>query len=141
MARPASRSSLFSSARVFSAFIAAEVHHRLPRRYPHSRYRHRAVTTTSMARRELAVAENVPGDLFVDDSCIECDTCRELAPDVFGSLESGQSFVRTQPGDEPAWRRALHAVVSCPTSSIGTGRSAKQAASDLPVHLEGPVYR
>jgi glyoxylase-like metal-dependent hydrolase (beta-lactamase superfamily II)/ferredoxin len=94
-----------------------------------------------MARRELAVAENVPGDLFVDDSCIECDTCRELAPDVFGSLESGQSFVRTQPGDEPAWRRALHAVVSCPTSSIGTGRSAKQAASDLPVHLEGPVYR
>jgi glyoxylase-like metal-dependent hydrolase (beta-lactamase superfamily II) len=33
-----------------------------------------------MARRELAVAENVPGDLFVDESCIECDTCRELAP-------------------------------------------------------------
>jgi glyoxylase-like metal-dependent hydrolase (beta-lactamase superfamily II) len=39
------------------------------------------------------------------------------------------------------WRRALHAVVSCPTSSIGTERSAKEAARDLPVHLDGPVYR
>jgi glyoxylase-like metal-dependent hydrolase (beta-lactamase superfamily II)/ferredoxin len=94
-----------------------------------------------MARRELAVAENVPGDLFVDESCIECDTCRELAPDVFGSLDSGQSFVRVQPADDATWRRALHAVVSCPTSSIGAERSAKQAANDLPVVLDGPVYR
>ncbi|HZR06987.1 MAG TPA: MBL fold metallo-hydrolase [Myxococcales bacterium] len=94
-----------------------------------------------MARRELAVAENVPGDLFVDESCIECDTCRELAPDVFGSLDSGQSFVRVQPADDATWRRALHAVVSCPTSSIGAERSAKEAANDLPVALDGPVYR
>ena len=94
-----------------------------------------------MARRELAVAENVPGELYVDESCIECDTCRELAPEVFGSLESGQSFVQRQPGDPGTWRRALHAVVSCPTSSIGAERSARDAARDLPVHLEGPVYR
>jgi len=94
-----------------------------------------------MARRELAVVQNVPGELFVDESCIECDTCRELAPDVFGSLESGQSFVKKQPADDHVWRRALHAVVSCPTSSIGADRSAKEAARDLPVHLEGPVYR
>jgi len=96
---------------------------------------------TEMARRDLAVAENVPGELYVDETCIECDTCRELAPDVFGSLESGQSFVKRQPGDEGMWKRALHAVVSCPTASIGAERSAKEAARDLPVHLEGPVYR
>jgi len=94
-----------------------------------------------MAQRSLAVAANVKGDLFVDSTCIECDTCRELAPDVFGSLDSGQSFVRSQPSDDATWRRALHAVVSCPTSSIGTERSAKEAARDLPVHLDGPVYR
>src|SRR5438132_6447087 len=94
-----------------------------------------------MARRELAVPENVPGDLFVDETCIECDTCRELAPEVFGSLESGQSFVQEQPANDASWRRALHAVVSCPTSSIGAERSAKEAARDLPVHLEGEVYR
>ena len=94
-----------------------------------------------MARRELAVAQNAPGDLFVDDSCIECDTCRELAPDVFGSTDSGQSFVRAQPSDDGSWRRALHAVVSCPTSSIGTERSAKEAARELPVLLDGRVHR
>jgi glyoxylase-like metal-dependent hydrolase (beta-lactamase superfamily II)/ferredoxin len=94
-----------------------------------------------MARRELAVAENVPGELFVDETCIECDTCRELAPDVFGSLESGQSFVQRQPEDDATWRRALHAVVSCPTASIGAERSARDAARDLPVQLDGPVYR
>ena len=94
-----------------------------------------------MARRELAVAENVPGELFVDETCIECDTCRELAPDVFGSLESGQSFVQRQPADDATWRRALHAVVSCPTASIGADRSAREAARDLPVHLDGPVHR
>src|SRR6185295_2215257 len=94
-----------------------------------------------MARRELAVAENVPGDLFVDETCIECDTCRELAPDVFGSLESGQSFVQRQPSDDATWRRALHAVVSCPTASIGSERSAKEAARVLPVHFDGPVFR
>jgi glyoxylase-like metal-dependent hydrolase (beta-lactamase superfamily II)/ferredoxin len=94
-----------------------------------------------MARRELAVAENVPGDLFVDETCIECDTCRELAPDIFGSLESGQSFVQRQPADDPAWRRALHAVVSCPTASIGSEQSAREAARDLPVLLDGSVYR
>jgi glyoxylase-like metal-dependent hydrolase (beta-lactamase superfamily II)/ferredoxin len=94
-----------------------------------------------MAQRSLAVAQNVPGDLFVDSTCIECDTCRELAPDVFGSLDSGQSFVQAQPADDAGWKRALQAVVSCPTASIGSERSAKEVARDLPVHLDGPVYR
>src|SRR4051812_30911687 len=94
-----------------------------------------------MAQRQLSVGENVPGELFVDSSCIECDTCRELAPDVFGSTASGQSFVTRQPADDRTWHRALQAVVSCPTSSIGADRSAKEAARSLPVLLDGPVYR
>src|SRR5437660_12033157 len=93
-----------------------------------------------MARRDLAVAENADGELFVDRTCIECDTCRELAPELFGDTGSGQSFVKRQPR-EGGWRRALHAVVSCPTASIGAERSAKDAAADLPVHLHGPVFR
>lgn len=95
--------------------------------------------TNCMARRELAVAENAPGELFVDSTCIACDTCRELAPDAFGG--DGQSFVQRQPPDEAAWRRVLQAVVSCPTSSIGAERSAKEAARTLPAHLDGPVFR
>jgi len=94
-----------------------------------------------MARRELAVVQNAPGELFVDDTCIECDTCRELAPDVFGSTETGQSFVRRQPRTDAEWRPALHAVVSCPTASIGADRSSREAARELPVALDGTVYR
>lgn len=94
-----------------------------------------------MAQRHLAVAENVPGELFVDSSCIECDTCRELAPDVFGSTDSGQSFVTEQPKDDATWLRALQAVVSCPTASIGADRSSKEAARSLPVSIAPGVYR
>jgi glyoxylase-like metal-dependent hydrolase (beta-lactamase superfamily II)/ferredoxin len=94
-----------------------------------------------MARLNLRLPENAPGELFVDDTCIDCDTCRELAPDTFGSTGSGQSFVVRQPADGPAWRRALMAVVSCPTASIGAERSAKEAARALPALLEGQVYR
>ena len=94
-----------------------------------------------MAQRQLAVVQNAPGELFVDSSCIECDTCRELAPDVFGSTESGQSYVLAQPASDAAWRRALQAVVSCPTASIGAERSARLVTGDLPVLLDGAVYR
>ena len=94
-----------------------------------------------MARLNLRVAENAPGELFVDSTCIECDTCRELAPDVFGSTQSGQSFVKTQPSSDPQWHRALQAVVSCPTASIGAERSSKEASRSLPAPLDGPVFR
>jgi glyoxylase-like metal-dependent hydrolase (beta-lactamase superfamily II)/ferredoxin len=94
-----------------------------------------------MASLNLRLAENVPGELYVDETCIDCDTCRELAPETFGSLRNGQSFVRKQPQGNADWRRALMAVVSCPTASIGAERSAAAAARELPVLLDGPVYR
>jgi glyoxylase-like metal-dependent hydrolase (beta-lactamase superfamily II)/ferredoxin len=94
-----------------------------------------------MADLNRKLEENAPGELFVDDSCIDCDTCRELAPVTFGSLRNGQSFVREQPRDGAEWRRALQAVVSCPTASIGAERSAKEAARDLPVAIADQVFR
>ena len=72
-----------------------------------------------MARLARAVPENVPGDLFVDDSCIACDTCRRFAPGTFGGGEDDRSFVRRQPGSPEERRRALMALVACPTGSIG----------------------
>jgi glyoxylase-like metal-dependent hydrolase (beta-lactamase superfamily II)/ferredoxin len=94
-----------------------------------------------MARLNLRLPENVPGELFVDETCIDCDTCREFAPETFGSTRSGQSYVVRQPQDGASWQRALLAVVSCPTASIGAERSAAEAARSLPVRLDGPVYR
>jgi hypothetical protein len=37
-----------------------------------------------MANPKKRVPENVPGDFFVDSTCIDCDACRQIAPSVFG---------------------------------------------------------
>ncbi len=72
-----------------------------------------------MARLARAVPENIPGDLFVDDSCIACDTCRRIAPGTYGGGEDECSFVPQQPRSAEERRRALMALVACPTASIG----------------------
>jgi len=87
------------------------------------------------------VPECVPGEFFVDTTCIDCDTCRQLAPDTFA--ETGEyAFVHAQPADPEGTRRALRALVSCPTGSIGTrGRNrAAEAMADFPLVLEGDVH-
>jgi glyoxylase-like metal-dependent hydrolase (beta-lactamase superfamily II)/ferredoxin len=93
-----------------------------------------------MANLELRVPENVPGDFFVDSTCIDCDACRQIAPAVFG--EAGDySFVREQPSTHADRRAALHALISCPTGSIGCqgGEDPKTALGDFPLVVEGPV--
>src|SRR5437899_12943280 len=89
-----------------------------------------------MADRAQRVPENVEGAFFVDTTCIDCDTCRQLAPATFG--ETGEfSFVRMQPRDEGEESAAYMALVACPTGSIGaTDKAAARAAVDeLPVRL------
>ena len=42
--------------------------------------------------------ENVKGKYYVDEQCIDCDLCRETAPDFFTRNEDGgYSFVHKQP--------------------------------------------
>jgi hypothetical protein len=33
-----------------------------------------------MAYPKKSVPESVPGDFFVDSTCIDCDACRQIAP-------------------------------------------------------------
>jgi ferredoxin len=85
-----------------------------------------------MARRADAIAENVDGDFYVDSSCIDCDLCRQLAPAVFARSETaGQSFVRAQPAEPPQAHRALMALVTCPTASIGTAHASACVAPQV----------
>ncbi|MFT5412390.1 MAG: ferredoxin, partial [Verrucomicrobiales bacterium] len=43
-------------------------------------------------------SENVGGNIYVDDQCIDCDLCRETAPDNFTrSDDGGYSYVYNQP--------------------------------------------
>jgi glyoxylase-like metal-dependent hydrolase (beta-lactamase superfamily II) len=94
-----------------------------------------------MANPSKAVAENVPGDFFVDTTCIDCDTCRQLAPATFGEA-ANYAFVHHQPANAGELRPALQALLSCPTGSIGCRGSAdaKKAMRDFPLPIAGPVY-
>jgi glyoxylase-like metal-dependent hydrolase (beta-lactamase superfamily II) len=94
-----------------------------------------------MANLRKRVAENVSGDFFVDSTCIDCDTCRQLAPAVFGEA-ADHAFVHHQPANAQERRRALQALVCCPTGSIGSlGEDRPQSVfADFPLALEEPVY-
>jgi glyoxylase-like metal-dependent hydrolase (beta-lactamase superfamily II)/ferredoxin len=72
-----------------------------------------------MASLSARLPENAPGDFYVDRTCIDCDTCRRIAPEVFEQGD-GHSYVHAQPGGDAGRRRALMALVACPTASIGT---------------------
>src|SRR5687768_12726634 len=93
-----------------------------------------------MANPQKKVTENVPGEFFVDRTCIDCDACRQIAPAIFGEALN-TSFVRAQPTNDGQRRSALHALLSCPTGSIGcvNGADPKTVLDDFPLLIETPV--
>jgi len=94
-----------------------------------------------MANAAKRLAENVPGDFFVDSTCIDCDACRQLAPQVFRD-HGEQSSVYRQPGTEAETFRALQALVACPTGSIGTlsRHDVRAAVASFPERVDGNVF-
>lgn len=94
-----------------------------------------------MANPRKRVPENVPGDFFVDSTCIDCDTCRQIAPAVFGQAAT-TSFVKAQPAAGSDRRVALRALLACPTGSIGClgDDDVKAVTEDFPLPVEGPVH-
>jgi len=94
-----------------------------------------------MANPARAYPENIPGNFFVDDTCIDCDLCRQIAPSTFEE-EVDHSAVFHQPETSPEKHRAAMALVACPTGSIGTREKTdiKPAASSYPELLDEDVY-
>ena len=71
-----------------------------------------------MAKYELRNPDSLPGPLYVDTTCIDCETCFHLAPDLF--IENFDlSNVVKQPSSLEEWGKAKAAILSCPTNSIG----------------------
>jgi glyoxylase-like metal-dependent hydrolase (beta-lactamase superfamily II)/ferredoxin len=93
-----------------------------------------------MANPRKRVPENVPGDFFVDSTCIDCDACRQIAPSVFGEA-ADTSYVKAQPVPGDGRRQALRALLACPTGSIGCDGDddPKAVLTDFPLPIEGPV--
>jgi glyoxylase-like metal-dependent hydrolase (beta-lactamase superfamily II)/ferredoxin len=94
-----------------------------------------------MADLEKMVPGCVDGEFFVDTTCINCDTCRQLAPHTF--VDQGEySQVYQQPAGAMQLREATRALLCCPTGSIGTrGKNeAKEVMRDLPLPIAENVY-
>ena len=103
----------------------------------------------SAARVRPGVAElakrlpaNVDGEFFVDSSCIDCDACRQIAPLSFAE-RGDQSAVVRQPEAPAELMAAMKALISCPTSSIGTNSrlSVRAAIDQLPEQIDDGLYR
>ena len=94
-----------------------------------------------MARLNLRLKENAPGPLYVDETCIDCDTCRQMAPEIYGESR-GLSYVMRQPESRDEKLRALQALVACPTASIGGAKGAdvRDALATFPQRIDGPVH-
>ncbi len=94
-----------------------------------------------MANPKKRLPENVPGDFFVDSTCIDCDTCRQIAPQVFAEGDEF-AFVHHQPSIAADRREALRALVCCPTGSIGSLGHDRAGAvmDDFPLVIEEPVF-
>jgi glyoxylase-like metal-dependent hydrolase (beta-lactamase superfamily II)/ferredoxin len=95
-----------------------------------------------MADRNKRLDSNVPGNFYVDATCINCDACRQLAPLSFEEI-GDYSAVSRQPEGEPQIDQAYQALLACPVGSIGTECQDKsqlhKAMESFPLHLEGGV--
>lgn len=95
-----------------------------------------------MADRNKRLDSNVPGNFYVDATCINCDTCRQLAPLSFEEV-GDYSAVGRQPEEAPQIHQAYQALLACPVGSIGTERNDKArlqtAMASFPLRIESEV--
>ncbi|MBD0315700.1 MAG: MBL fold metallo-hydrolase [Nitrospiraceae bacterium] len=95
-----------------------------------------------MANQSKRLDSNVPGNFYVDATCINCDTCRQLAPETFE--EAGEySAVAQQPRTDEQVLQAYQALLACPVGSIGAEhidkRVVQQAKVGFPLQLDEEV--
>ena len=63
--------------------------------------------------------QGVLGRYYTDHSCVGCDYCRELAPEVFRADEEDLTYVWRQPQTVEEIDLAEEALEGCPTETIG----------------------
>lgn len=64
--------------------------------------------------------ENVTGKFYVDSQCIDCDLCRQTAPNNFDrNQDGGYSYVKKQAATPDEEAQCLEAMQGCPVEAIG----------------------
>jgi glyoxylase-like metal-dependent hydrolase (beta-lactamase superfamily II)/ferredoxin len=95
-----------------------------------------------MAQLQQRRPENTAGNFYVDQTCIDCDTCRWMAPSVFNRTGE-MSAVYHQPDNEREQLLAMQALLACPTASIGTvekPKDVKVAQQSFPIRVTDNIY-
>jgi len=73
-----------------------------------------------MAELKDRLPDNVSGKFFVDRQCIDCDVCRDTAPENFTrNDENGYSYVWKQPATDQEFEKCVEAMGACPVEAIG----------------------
>ncbi|MCX7915884.1 MAG: ferredoxin [Verrucomicrobiae bacterium] len=84
--------------------------------------------------------DNVPGRFYVDDQCIDCDLCRETAPDNFTRNDNGgYSYVFKQPTTPEEEARCKEAMEGCPVEAIGNDGVIAPDTSAQPTSSTSPA--
>ena len=79
------------------------------------------VTRLVMADVANKYPQNVVGQFYVDDQCIDCDLCRETAPANFTrNDDGGHSYVYKQPESADEESLCKEAMEGCPVEAIGS---------------------
>jgi ferredoxin len=78
------------------------------------------LTNCVMADISNRYPENVTGKFYVDNQCIDCDLCRETAPNNFTrNDDGGYSYVYKQPENDDEEKQCKEAMEGCPVEAIG----------------------
>ena len=73
-----------------------------------------------MANKNAKVAKNVAGKYYVDDSCINCGQCHDMAPDFFvEDPDAGVMYVAKQPNSTEEAALCKQTLDNCPVEAIG----------------------
>ena len=63
---------------------------------------------------------NVPGKYYINDQCLDCDPCRETAPNnIRRDDRTGISYVFKQPTTPEEVAKVEEGVRCCPTEGVG----------------------
>ena len=73
-----------------------------------------------MADKDSKFPDNIPGKIYVDETCIACDACVTSAPNNFTMNEDdGHAYVNKQPDSDEEFEQVREAMEGCPVEAIG----------------------
>ncbi|MEP7337772.1 MAG: ferredoxin [Acidobacteriota bacterium] len=73
-----------------------------------------------MPDRTARLTENVAGSFYVDSRCVDCEVCRDIAPENFKRIAARRYVIVFKQPDSAEQKSLCHeAMECCPVEAIG----------------------